>query len=79
MLVVSVVSCDYQVTGHVTYSPPPWLQFMQDAQEVMDLLVTVQNEQGEMETDDPQVSVPRPLSLPRPHVTSLPLLRRCRT
>ena len=28
---------------------------MQDAQEVMDMLVKVQNEQGEMETDDPQV------------------------
>ncbi len=30
-------------------------QFMQDAQEVMDMLVKVQNEQGDMEPDDPQV------------------------
>ena len=30
-------------------------QFMQDAQEVMDMLVKVQNDQGEMEPDDPQV------------------------
>lgn len=29
---------------------------MQDAEEVMDMLVKVQNDQGEMETDDPQVS-----------------------
>ena len=29
---------------------------MQDAQEVMGMLVKVQNEQGEMEPDDPQVS-----------------------
>ena len=28
---------------------------MQDAQEVMDMLVKVQNEQGDMEPDDPQV------------------------
>ncbi len=28
---------------------------MQDAEEVMDMLVKVQNEQGDMETDDPQV------------------------
>ena len=28
---------------------------MQDAQEVMDMLVKVQNDQGEMEPDDPQV------------------------
>jgi len=32
---------------------PP--QFMQDAQEVMGMLVKVQSEQGEMEPDDPQV------------------------
>lgn len=31
-------------------------KFMQDAQEVMEMLVKVQNEQGEMEADDPQVS-----------------------
>jgi hypothetical protein len=30
---------------------------MQDAEEVMDMLVKVQNEQGEMETDDPQVGI----------------------
>ena len=30
-------------------------QFMQDAQEVMDLLLKVQMQQGEMEADDPQV------------------------
>ena len=30
-------------------------QFMQDAQEVMDMLVKVQNDQGEMDPDDPQV------------------------
>ena len=30
-------------------------QFMQDAQEVMDLLLKVQLQQGEMEADDPQV------------------------
>lgn len=29
---------------------------MQDAEAVMDMLVKVQQEQGEMETDDPQVS-----------------------
>ena len=28
---------------------------MQDAQDVMDMLVKVQNEQGDMEPDDPQV------------------------
>lgn len=28
---------------------------MQDAQEVMDMLVKVQNDQGDMEPDDPQV------------------------
>ena len=31
------------------------MQFMQDAQDVMDMLVKVQNDQGEMEPDDPQV------------------------
>ncbi len=30
---------------------------MQDAQDVMDMLVKVQNEQGDMEPDDPQVCV----------------------
>lgn len=30
--------------------------FMKDAEEVMDMLVKVQSEQGDMETDDPQVS-----------------------
>lgn len=33
---------------------------MQDAEEVMDMLVKVQQEQGEMETDDPQVSTLSP-------------------
>ncbi len=42
-------SCDYHVTV---------VQFMQDAEEVMDMLVKVQNEQGDMETDDPQVTAP---------------------
>ena len=28
---------------------------MQDAQDVMDMLVKVQNDQGDMEPDDPQV------------------------
>ena len=45
------------------YSPPPPAdhvtcfvsQFMQDAQDVMDMLVKVQNDQGDMEPDDPQV------------------------
>lgn len=32
---------------------------MQDAQDVMGMLVKVQNEQGEMEADDPQVLLPR--------------------
>ena len=31
------------------------MQFMQDAQEVMGMLVKVQNDQGDMEPDDPQV------------------------
>ena len=30
-------------------------QFMQDAQEIMDVLVKAQSSQGEMEADDPQV------------------------
>ncbi len=29
---------------------------MQDAQDVMEMLVKIQNDQGDMETDDPQVS-----------------------
>ncbi len=32
-----------------------FMQFMQDAQEVMGMLVKVQREQGQMEPDDPQV------------------------
>ena len=35
---------------------------MQDAEEVMDMLVKVQNEQGDMETDDPQV-IPRHMTI----------------
>lgn len=33
---------------------------MQDAEEVMEMLVKVQNEQGDMETDDPQVGMTLP-------------------
>ena len=32
-----------------------WSQFMQDAQEIMEVLVKAQANQGEMEPDDPQV------------------------
>ena len=37
------------------YEPHP-LQFMQDTEEVMQLLLKVQAEQGEVENYDPQVS-----------------------
>ena len=33
------------------------MQFMADAQDVMAMLVKVQSEQGEMEPDDPQVTM----------------------
>ena len=41
----------------ITWLSCDLLQFMQDAQEVMDMLVKVQNDQGDMEPDDPQVYV----------------------
>ena len=62
-------------------------QFMQDAQEVMGMLVKVQSDQGEMEPDDPQVcrsrstpftstctSFPLSLSLSLPLVSPSPSL-----
>lgn len=43
----------YMITALVSHTP---LQFMQDAAEVMQLLLKVQTEQGEeLEDDDPQV------------------------
>ena len=36
---------------------------MQDAQDVMSMLVKAQNEQGEMELDDPQVNRKRKLTI----------------
>jgi len=43
------------MTSHDHMVAPFSPQFMQDAQEVMGMLVKVQSEQGEMEPDDPQV------------------------
>ena len=43
------------MTSHDQMIVPFSPQFMQDAQEVMGMLVKVQSEQGEMEADDPQV------------------------
>ena len=37
--------------------PTLCMQFMADAQDVMAMLVKVQSEQGEMEPDDPQVTM----------------------
>ena len=38
------------------YSLSPCTQFMQDASEIMDVLVKAQATQGDMEPDDPQVT-----------------------
>ena len=41
-----------EITSYVVYVT----QFMQDAQEIMEVLVKVQSGQQEMEPDDPQVT-----------------------
>ena len=50
--------CSYKQADRVTCFVS---QFMQDAQDVMDMLVKVQNDQGDMEPDDPQVKQTRNL------------------
>lgn len=45
----------YVYLDHVTSHDTVVLQFMQDAQDVMGMLVRVQRQQGQMEPDDPQV------------------------